>query len=353
MAQPAYMPVTVPETGTVTEIAAGLFWLRMPLPFELNHINLWLLDDGDGWVIVDTGVDLPEVRAAWERLFAEFMGGRPVKRVLVTHMHPDHFGLAGWLTERWRAPLYMTAEEYLTGRVLSGPPKPFGWEARAFLRRAGFDEADIDEAEGLNYGQFGAHVSRPPESFRRLNDRDRLVIGGREWRVVVGRGHSPEHACFHCPELGVLISGDQVLPRISSNVGIHALEPTANPLKLWLQSLDRFKRLPEHTRVLPAHGEPFTGLHGRLNALIHGHEERLRLAHRHIREPRSVMECIPFIFRRKLSGFPRLMAMGEALAHLELLVDRGLARAEDGADGVRRFVAVEDISPNDQETLHE
>ena len=127
MAQPAYMPVTVPETGTVTEIAAGLFWLRMPLPFELNHINLWLLDDGDGWVIVDTGVDLPEGRAAWERLLAEFVGGRPVKRVLVTHMHPDHFGLAGWLTERWRAPLYMTAEEYLTGRVLSGPPKPFGW----------------------------------------------------------------------------------------------------------------------------------------------------------------------------------------------------------------------------------
>lgn len=337
----------------MTEIASGVFWLRMPLPFALDHINLWVLDDGDGWVIVDTGVDRPAVREAWDALFAAPMSGRPVKRVMVTHMHPDHFGLAGWLTARWRAPLHMTAEEYLTGRALSGPSRPLGWEARAFLKRAGLTEAEVDEAERLEYGGFGASVSAPPQSFHRLSDGDRLVIGGRDWRVVVGRGHSPEHACFHCPELGILISGDQVLPRISSNVGVYALEPAANPLKLWLQSLDRFKRLPEDTRILPAHGEPFSGLHGRLNALIHGHEERLRLIRRHLHRPLSVAECLPLMFRRKLDGFARLLAVGEALAHLELLVDRGLARAEDGPDGVRRFTALETLSEKDQEASHE
>lgn len=353
MPQPAYTTLPAPAPGTMAEIAPGVFWLRMPLPYDLDHINLWVLDDGDGWVIIDTGVDMPAVRDAWDQLFTGAMAGRPVKRVMVTHMHPDHFGLAGWLTERWRVPLHMTAEEYLTGRALAGPERPLGWEARAFLQSAGFAEDEVDEAEHLGYGHFGGSVSAPPQSFHRLTDGDRLVIGGRDWRVVVGRGHSPEHACFHCPELGILISGDQVLPRISSNVGVYALEPAASPLKLWLASLDRFKRLPEHTRVLPAHGEPFTGLHGRLNALIYGHEERLRLIHRHLRTPFSVAECLPLMFRRKLGGFARLLAVGEARAHLELLVDRGLAGAEDGPDGVRRFKAIEAISANDQEAIHE
>ncbi len=339
MAQLAYLHDTVPSPAALIPVADGVFWLRMPLPFSLDHINLWAIEEDDGWTLVDSGINLPDVRGYWEQLIAGPLSQKPLKRLFVTHLHPDHFGLAGWFKARWGIDTWMTALEFYEGKslVLSGydelPPE-IPW----FFRRAGMDDEGLAELPKLGYGHFADSVYPPPIGFRRIVDGEDIMIGGRQWRVVVGSGHSPEHGCLYCPDLRVLISGDQVLPRISSNISVHVTEPEANPLKDWLESLAKFKFLPEDTRVLPAHGDPFVGLHDRLDALITGHENQLRRLLRAIEQPRTAVDCLPTLFHRELNGFNRLMAIGEALAHLHLLVHRGLARIEEDALGIRRFV---------------
>jgi len=328
-----------PETGETIEVAPGVHWLRMPLPFQLAHINLWALEDGAGWTVVDTGIRDKPTKEAWERIFTGTMGGRPITRVIVTHLHPDHVGQAGWLTRRFDAMLWMSRTDYLLCRAMvadtgqEAPP-----EGIRFYKAAGFPD-DLLETYKMRFGGFGLGVYKLPQSYHRMVEGDEIAIGGRSWRVVVGRGHAPEHACLWCEEGNIIISGDQILPRISSNVSVFPTEPDADPLKDWLESCARLKALlPEDILVLPAHGEPFRGAHRRLQALIDGHEEGLEKMLALCAEPRRAVDCFPALFRSRITSGNFGMATGESLAHLNCLIARGQIKKTTDADGVDWYV---------------
>lgn len=337
---------TVPEPGRAMEVAPGLLWIRMPLPYALNHINLYAIDDGAaGWAVVDTGTRTEAVAAAWRELFAQSPDGRPISRVFVTHLHPDHVGMAGWLTRKFGVRLWMTRQEYLHCRVMVGDTgREAPDDAIDFYRRAGWDEAAI-ETYRARFGNFGKHIHPLPDSYRRLQDGQVLRIGAHDWRVIVGNGHSPEHACLHCADLKLLVSGDQVLPRISSNVSVYPLEPDADPLADWLGSLDKLEReVPDDVLVLPSHNEPFRGLHRRIGALRRGQHTALARLRRTLGEgPKRAVDVFPSLFGRPIpmTDVPLLgMATGESLACLNWLAARGEAWRERGADGADRWQAV-------------
>ncbi len=328
---------SVPEAGGLREVAPGVKWLRMPLPFALDHINLWLLADGPGWAAVDSGLNGDPAIGVWRALFAGPIKARPLTRLLVTHMHPDHSGLAGWLCAELGIGLWMPRDEYLMCRVLAADRPPAPQTGIDFYRAAGFSERAL-EKYAERFGMFGRFVSPPPSSYRRLRDGERIGIGSRDWEVVIGRGHSPEHACLFCAELNVVISGDQILPTISSNVSLWPTEPDADPLDEWLNSCKNLKdRLPSDVLVLPAHGKPFRGVHVRLDQLIAEHEEGLAKLLDYCVEPKSATEVFPALFKTAIDGAKLMMATGESLAHLQYLLKRGALTAEVGDDGVRRY----------------
>lgn len=318
------------------DIAPGVKWIRMPVPGPLEFINVWLIRDGEGWAIADTGMAGEETQAAWEQVFDKVLEGKPVTRVFATHMHPDHMGLAGWLTRRFGCRFWITRLEYLTCRTLtSDTGREAPQDAIDFLQAAGWGEESIDDYRA-KFGGFGKWMSPPPDSFKRMTDGDRIQIGDHVWEVVVGRGHSPEHACLWCPELKLMISGDQVLPRISSNVSVFPTEPDNDPLSDWLASIASIKaRVPDDTLVLPAHNDPFFGLHARLDNLNNGHEVSLKRLLRTLAQPKRAIDVFPSLFGRKIDS-PLLlgMATGESLAHLNCLVRRGQITRTRDAEGV-------------------
>ena len=328
---------TIPEATTPQKVADGVYWVRMPLPYMLDHINLWLLEDGDGWTLIDSCVDTDVARSNWLQLFDGFMGGKPIKRVIVTHMHPDHVGLAGWLVKHFDARFLMSRTDYLMCRAMAGDTgRKAPEEAIRFYRAAGFSE------EGINrycarFGGFGENIYPLPQAYTRLKQGDELTIGGRHWQIEVGSGHAPEHICLYCAELGVLISGDQVIPRISSNVSLFPTEPMGNPLQDWLDSCARLMSvLPEDVLVLPSHNEPFYGLHKRLQALIDGHERGLARLVKLCTTPHKATdkEVFSALFARKIKGDVFFMATGESLAHLMCLVHRGDLTMQTDENGV-------------------
>jgi glyoxylase-like metal-dependent hydrolase (beta-lactamase superfamily II) len=328
----------LPQRGHTIEVAPGVHWLRMPLPFALDHINLWALDDGEGWALVDTGVRTEDTAAAWRELFANAPDNRPLTRVFVTHMHPDHVGMAGWLTRKFGVRLWMTRLEYLTCRVMvSDTGREAPDDALRFYRRAGWNEAAI-EAYHARFGNFGKHIHVLPDSFRRLHDGEELRIGAHAWRVIVGNGHSPEHACLYCPDLKLLISGDQVLPRISSNVSVYPIEPDADPMSDWLASLDKIEReVPDDVLVLPSHNECFRGLHARIRWLRRGQHRALDRLRRTLKEPKRAVDVFGALFARSITDddVPLLgMATGESIACLHHLLARGDITCNDDASGV-------------------
>jgi len=326
-----------PGPAQACPVAPGVYWLRMPLPFALDHINLWLLEDGEGWTIVDTGIGRDEVRELWRDLFRGAMGGRPVTRIVVTHFHPDHFGLAGWLHEVWDAPVWMTRTEWLTGCAIHADAEArFVSRQVELFRRNGLDAARLEalERRGNAYRRI---VSPPPLSFHRIRDGERIDAGGRGWRVVVGEGHAPEHACLYCEEAGVLIAGDQVLPRITPNVSLPPTEPYSDPLASFLESTRRFDSLPADTLVLPSHGLPFRGLHRRVEQFRRHHEARLVDLVAACAEPRSAAELLPVLFNRELDVHQVMFAMGESLSHLVHATATGRLQRETGSDHVVRY----------------
>ena len=330
----------VPEGGNLLEVAPGVFWLRMPIPFALDHINLWVLDDGDGWAIVDTGVQTTAGKALWRAAFDGPLKGRPVKRVIVTHYHPDHLGLAGWLCKKWQIPLEIARTEYLLAKtlILETHPVPPA-DVVEFYTRAGWPDERLAAFAKHSWGHFSLGVSPLPMGFLRIEDGDVLKIGGRDWRVVTGRGHSPEHSCLVCDEAGLMIAGDQVLPRITSNVSVYPGEPRGNPLRDWLESIEKLEGLDAGLRVLPAHNEPFERLHVRLAQLREDHMDKLDKLADFCSEPRSVFETFPILFRRPVGEREVMMASGEALAHLHWLEARNLV-ARERVGETDRFVAV-------------
>jgi len=338
----------LPALGTTLEVAPGVRWLRMRLPFALDHINLWLLrdeiDGRAGWTLVDCGIDNADTRAAWEQIFAAELDGLPVLRVLVTHLHPDHLGLAHWLCERWSTPerpcrLWMSATDYHVARMLIDRTEGAGGEAAAeFLAAHGITDAGALQQIRERRGHFASLVPALPARYRRLLGGDAVPIGGRAWACHVGHGHAPEHIALHCAELGVLIAGDMVLPRISTNISVVESEPEGDPLPQFLASIERMRALAADTLVLPSHGKPFRGLHTRIDQLQAHHDERLGDLLRAAREaPLSAADALPVLFRRPLDLHQTTFAMGEAIAHLNALWLSGQLLRQRDAGGVWRY----------------
>jgi glyoxylase-like metal-dependent hydrolase (beta-lactamase superfamily II) len=327
-----------PGAGEAIRIAPGIRWARIPMPGSLGHINSWLLDDangnGDGVAVVDTGLCLTSCSDAWKALFAGDLAGTRLTRVIGTHLHPDHIGLAGWLAKKHAIALWMTRGEMLTARaIMADVGTDMPEEVVTLQRAAGWDEETLDAMRARGWGKFAAVMFKLPRSYRRITDGEVLDFGKHEWRVVVGSGHSPEHACLWNEAEGVLVSGDQVLPRISSNVSVNITEPDADPLGEWLDSIDKLLGcLPADLTVCPAHGEPFKGLHVRLHALRDEHRMRLyRLAEAIAEKPMRAVDSFHLLFNRPIGSHNAELATGEAIAHLKRLEVEGRVRREDRA----------------------
>jgi len=327
-----------PAPGATLEVAPGVKWVRMPLPFSLKWINLWLLADGDGWTVVDTGIPNSETKAHWRTIFENELGGKPIKRVIVTHMHPDHIGLAGWMTRKWQCDLWITRLEYVTCRMLVADTGREAPEAGVkFYRACGWTQEQLDRYVD-KFGGFGRAVSQLPDAYRRLSDGDEIEIGGRTWRIVTGCGHSPDHACLWQPDINVFIAGDQILPRISSNVSVFPTEPEADPLKDWIDSCRKLKAIiPADVLVLPAHNEPFVGAHKRLESLVEGHETALSRLLSRLDTPKRAVDLFGAVFARAIDPDSLGMATGETMAHLNCLKRRGqIVSVHDGGTTLYR-----------------
>ena len=337
----------LPEPGRKRFVAPGLYWIRKPLPFALDHVNLWLLrdrhDGRDGWTVIDCGIASDTTRDLWDRVIADELDGLPIVRILCTHMHPDHLGNAAWLQARQaagRPPLWMTLGEYTMGRVLLAalPGSDDAGFADHYRAHGLQDEAYVRTLSDRS-GYYARLVPEIPPTYRRIVDGESISIGDDTWRVITGFGHSPEHAALYAERANILIAGDMLLPRISTNVSVHAMEPEANPVQQFTDSLRRFVPLPPDALVLPSHGRPFRRLHRRVEQLVEHHDARLAEVLAYCATPRTAADIVPIMFHRPLDSHQMFFAFGEALAHLHALWYAGSVLRERGVDGVYRFAA--------------
>ncbi|MFT6270715.1 MAG: glyoxylase-like metal-dependent hydrolase (beta-lactamase superfamily II) [Alphaproteobacteria bacterium] len=335
-----FIDVPLPEPGKWEQVAPGILWLRMPLPFELDHINLYLIEDAqsDGYVLIDTGIGTSKTRELWDSLLSEL--GKPITKVIVTHMHPDHIGMAGYLVEKFRVPFYMSHSEYFVARALTaGARGASDWQDDEYLVRCGMTPeyvANAKESRKSSKG-IGTVILPIPVQFERLGAGDNIEIGEHSWRVIIGRGHSPEHVCLYSESLNVLISGDHVLPKISPNIGVYSTEPNANTLKQYLTTLPQFTELPADALVLPSHKQPFHGLHCRVNQLISHHHTHLDSLREFCKTPRTIEACLPVLFKRKLNQHNMFFAIAEAFSHLNYLYFAGECSRNINAQGQYLF----------------
>ncbi len=324
--------------GSVVEVAPGVLWARIGMPLALNHINVWLLRGDDGWTLVDTGLPTDETRALWEHIVAGQLGGEPVRAVVCTHFHYDHAGLASWMTERFGVPLYMSLGEFLMMRALgdatASVPHP---EERRFIARSGMPD---ERAERL-FEALRRDPYLPPRlaQFRRLRGGDVLAIGPRRWKVIIGEGHSPEHVCLYSAQDRLLIGGDQLLPRITSNVMVNAFEPDGNPLAQWFDSLDRLERCAHDTLVLPSHQGVYRGLHTRVRQLREHHRQQLEEVLRIVGhgDGSTSYEVMLGLYPRLRDPEQDLLALGETAAHLAWLRERGALECRLDKDDAFRY----------------
>ncbi len=339
--QVTFIDLPVPKAAELVTVATGIYWLRMPLPFDLDHINLYLIDDGDnGYALIDTGIGTDKVESLWETISANLE--KPISKVIVTHMHPDHIGMAGYLVDKFKAPLYMSHSEYFVGRALSaGARGASDWHDNEYLVRCGMSAEYVATAKQNRAKNKGVgQVIKPiPLQFERLQENDLVKIGKHEWRVVIGRGHSPEHVCLYSHAQNILISGDHVLPGISPNIGVYSTEPNANSLHQYLTTLPQFKLLPADTVVLPSHKQPFVGLHTRVDELIEHHHEHLAALTNFCCTPKTIEACLPVLFKRKLNAHNMFFALAEAFAHLNYLYFDGQFTREINAQNQYVFTA--------------
>jgi glyoxylase-like metal-dependent hydrolase (beta-lactamase superfamily II) len=336
---------TVPELRLAagepkTEMSDGLFGVRLPLPFALDHVNLWLFRDGVGWTLIDTGVANQPTRDFWEEQLKTGLDGRPLERLIATHFHPDHMGLAGWLCEKTGASFWTTRLEWLTARALvHDRSEAFVEAGRRFDLQTGLDAELMAERAGRG-NVYRTRAAPPPAAYVRVNQGDDLVIDGEAWRVLIGRGHAPEMIALYSAERDLLIAADQVLQKISPNISVWPGEPDADPLADYFESLEPFRELPETALVLPSHGQPFYGLRARIDELIDHHRDRLERAVDAAGDGRTAVEIMPALFDRKLDAHQLGFALGEAVAHLNHLVFNGvLVRHLDAAGAFRYRLA--------------
>jgi glyoxylase-like metal-dependent hydrolase (beta-lactamase superfamily II) len=324
----------VPAPGTTIEVAPGIHWLSMPLPFALDHINLWLAEDDDGWTIIDSGIGNADTRALWEKI----LGTQRVKRVIVTHYHPDHAGNAAWLCQRYGVELWMTQGEYLTAHAVR--TSSAGYTTDAVLSVFQKNGLDPQRASGMGGrgNRYAALVPDFPLSYRRIIEGDEITIGSHKWRAMIGHGHAPEHLSLYSESLNTLIAGDMLLSTISTNVSVWSIDPEGDPLRLFLDSIARYRELPADMLVLPSHGKPFRGAHNRVAQLEQHHQDRFRDVEKSLKEnPKSAAELLSVLFRRPLDAHQTFFAMGEAIAHLHYLYYAGRAKRAQGEDGIMRY----------------
>ena len=334
----SYPCADAPAPGTMREPAPGIHWLRMPLPFALDHINLWLLADGAGWTQIDCGYGNSATRELWQVHFTGSLAGRPLNRVVATHYHPDHLGNAAWLATRFSCPVIMPQAEYLTAHAVAGDHSGYGPAPMSAMMREHGLSAEHLAALAARGNSYRRGVPEIPSNFQRLAPNDEIRIGEHDWRVIPGYGHSPEHAALYCEAMRVCISGDMLLPRISTNVSVWPVEPEGDPLRRFLDSLTAFAGLPADTLILPSHGLPFVGARARADQLREHHAARLSELEIAAATPKTAADIVPVLFRRELDLQQRFFAMGEAIAHLNHLWHGGRLNRSVGGDGVIRFV---------------
>jgi glyoxylase-like metal-dependent hydrolase (beta-lactamase superfamily II) len=323
-----------PDHGTATQVADGVLWMRLPLPMALDHVNVYALDDGDSWTIVDTGFDSRKTRAIWETLLAGPLAAKPVGRIIGTHHHPDHIGLAGWFQARGTT-LAMSRTAWLMARMLTLDEQPtYPDTSITFYERAGMDAAILDKRRTDRPFNFADCVHPMPLGFTRLCEGDTITIGGRTWDIRMGAGHAPEHATFWSRDDDLVIGGDQLLPSISPNIGVYPTEPDADPLADWLEACERLAPFGRDDHlVLGGHKLPFTGLPKRMSQLIENHHGALKRLSAHIATPQRAGDCFKPLFKREIGEGEYGLALVEALAHLNHLHQSGGATRtlRDGA----------------------
>lgn len=330
-----------PAPGEVKTVASGILWVRIPLPFRLNHINVYLIDDGDGWAILDTGIGNCPTRAIWEDLVRGPLRGRRITRLIVTHFHPDHIGLAGWLCQRFDLPLLTSQTSYLGCLNISLSPgaldaKPY----RDFYLRHGLNADETARVTTQGHGYLKMVDSLPP-TFMRLVDGDAITIGSRTFSVLTGDGHAPEQVMLYCASDRIFLAADQVLAKITPNVSVWAVDPEGDPLGLYIRSLTGLRTgLPNDVLVLPGHQMPFFGLHERASQLIAHHEERcFMIADACHIAPRSAAELVPVIFPRVLDPHQMSFAFSEVLAHVNYMLRTNRLRWAESKNGIQRVAS--------------
>lgn len=331
----------IPKPAEALKVAPGVYWIRMPIPSSLDHINLYLLEDVDGWYIVDSGLGTSDTKSLWQSIFNSALGDKPVKGLIVTHMHPDHIGLAGWITEHWQVPMYMSKNEFDKAHLVYKPRDAEHYDlAYNFYLRFGMEPGHVQETTQL-WLNFKWPLHPLPKERNLLKAGDTFSINQHDWQILIGYGHSPEHACLYCPSLNLLISGDQILPEISSNVSIYPDEQDADPLAGWLESLRAFEQLPADCLVLPAHNNPFFGLHPRARAISKHHEQNCEALVQACDDLKTGLELLPVLFKRQLNKFEWTLAIGECSAHLNYLVAQQRLERITCDQGVHRYRRVE------------
>lgn len=325
-----------PEAGAVIELADGVLWFRLPLPMALDHVNIYALDDGDGWTVVDTGWSSKKTRAILMEMMAGPLSGKPVTRVIVTHHHPDHVGLAGWFQSEHGAELATTRTAWLYARMLMlDVQDTWPAETLAFYRAAGMDRAIYEKRAAERPFNFADTVYPMPLGFTRLTEGAVIRIGGRDWIVRMGNGHAAEHATFWSRDDELVLGGDQLLPSISPNLGVYPTEPDADPVGDWLESCEYLSTFARDDHfVLPGHKLPYTGLPARMAQLIQNHHGALDRLLDHLGEPRTAHDCFQPLFKREIREGEYGLALVESVGHLNHLLKTGQAtreRREDGA----------------------
>ena len=333
-----FQPEDLPEPGSMIEMAEGVLWGRLPLPMQLDHVNVYALDDGaDGWTLVDTGFDSRKGRAAWRVLLDGPLQGKPVHRIIATHHHADHMGLAGWFQAQG-ASLWTSRTAWLMARmqILDAQERPTP-QALDFWRRAGMAPAILETRESERPFNMADCCHPLPPGVTRLTEGQSVTVGGRDWRIRMGNGHAPEHVTLWSESDHLVLGGDQLLPTISPNLGVYPTEPEADTVGDWLESCTRFLNFAcEDQLVLPGHGRPFTGLPDRLNQLIENHRSALnRIVAALKKAPRTTVGCFDVLYRRPIDGAVYGLALVEAVGHINHLRQQGrvwpVGQTEDGA----------------------
>jgi glyoxylase-like metal-dependent hydrolase (beta-lactamase superfamily II) len=330
-----------PAAGTLQQIAPCIQWARLPLPYRLDHVNIYLIENDTGWTVLDTGLGDDACRGAWERILAGPLAGQRLTSMIVTHFHPDHVGLAGWLAERFDLPLSMPRPEYLYSLALQYAPGDLGADMhRPFYRRHGLSTEVTEAVLGRGH-EYLRRTTGVPTTYHRIQHGDRLRIGERTFKVITGGGHALEQAMLYRPEDRLFFAADQVIARISPNVSVHAMEPDLDALGIYLRSLSLLRDVvAEDVLVLPGHGLPFRGLHHRIAELLEHHRQRCGLiAAACEQRPLSVAELVPQVFHRELDEHQTGFAFGEVLAHVNHMLGLGQLVLETGADGIDRYRA--------------